>query len=163
MMYAAGKRKKAPSVIRGPISTPLEAVMLEIRKIAVNSATRTGYRLACTGMNWALPDVGVAGATATPCPGLWVSSLFFTSTTLTRGVAVAEMGYGRWFHPNPIRPVTVSVYSMPGRYAPSPSGDLHFGNLRTALLAWLFARHDGRDFFMRVEDIDEQRSTMESA
>lgn len=52
---------------------------------------------------------------------------------------------------------------MAGRYAPSPSGDLHFGNLRTALLAWLFARHDGRDFFMRVEDIDEQRSTMESA
>ena len=52
---------------------------------------------------------------------------------------------------------------MAGRYAPSPSGDLHFGNLRTALLAWLFARHDGRDFLMRVEDIDEQRSTMESA
>lgn len=50
-----------------------------------------------------------------------------------------------------------------GRYAPSPSGDLHFGNLRTAVLAWLFARSSGRDFYMRVEDIDTQRSSMESA
>lgn len=50
-----------------------------------------------------------------------------------------------------------------GRYAPSPSGDLHFGNLRTALLAWLFARNSGRQFFMRVEDIDSQRCSPESA
>lgn len=52
---------------------------------------------------------------------------------------------------------------MAGRYAPSPSGDLHFGNLRTALLAWLFARSEGKQFLMRVEDIDEQRSSKESA
>ncbi len=50
-----------------------------------------------------------------------------------------------------------------GRYAPSPSGDLHFGNLRTALLAWLFARGAGRAFYLRVEDIDTQRSSPESA
>lgn len=50
-----------------------------------------------------------------------------------------------------------------GRYAPSPSGDLHFGNLRTAVLAWLFARSTGRQFLMRVEDIDTQRSSLESA
>ena len=50
-----------------------------------------------------------------------------------------------------------------GRYAPSPSGDLHFGNLRTAVLAWLFARSTGRQFLMRVEDIDSQRSSLESA
>ncbi|WP_087116974.1 tRNA glutamyl-Q(34) synthetase GluQRS [Corynebacterium urinipleomorphum] len=50
-----------------------------------------------------------------------------------------------------------------GRYAPSPSGDLHFGNLRTAVLAWLFARQSGRKFYMRVEDIDSERSSMESA
>ena len=50
-----------------------------------------------------------------------------------------------------------------GRYAPSPSGDLHFGNLRTALLAWLFARSTGREFYIRVEDIDTQRSSQESA
>ena len=41
-----------------------------------------------------------------------------------------------------------------GRFAPSPSGDLHIGNLRTALLAWLFARSTGRDFLMRIEDLD---------
>ncbi|AGS33745.1 glutamyl-tRNA synthetase [Corynebacterium maris DSM 45190] len=50
-----------------------------------------------------------------------------------------------------------------GRYAPSPSGDLHFGNLRTAVLAWLFARSTGRAFLMRVEDVDTQRSSMDSA
>ena len=50
-----------------------------------------------------------------------------------------------------------------GRYAPSPSGDLHFGNLRTALLAWLFARSTGRRFVVRVEDIDKQRSSQEAA
>ena len=44
-----------------------------------------------------------------------------------------------------------------GRYAPSPSGDLHLGNLRTALLAWLFARSTGRRFLMRVEDLDRVR------
>ncbi len=44
-----------------------------------------------------------------------------------------------------------------GRYAPSPSGDLHLGNLRTALLAWLFARSSGRDFLMRIEDLDRAR------
>jgi glutamyl-tRNA synthetase len=44
-----------------------------------------------------------------------------------------------------------------GRFAPSPSGDLHVGNLRTALLAWLFARSTGRDFLLRVEDIDRVR------
>ena len=50
-----------------------------------------------------------------------------------------------------------------GRYAPSPSGDLHFGNLRTAVLAWLFARQSGRAFYLRVEDIDSERSSPESA
>ncbi|WP_405159484.1 tRNA glutamyl-Q(34) synthetase GluQRS [Nocardia sp. NBC_01499] len=44
-----------------------------------------------------------------------------------------------------------------GRYAPSPSGDLHVGNLRTALLAWAFARSTGRRFLIRVEDLDRVR------
>lgn len=44
-----------------------------------------------------------------------------------------------------------------GRYAPSPSGDLHIGNLRTAVLAWLFARHSGRDFLIRMDDLDRVR------
>lgn len=45
-----------------------------------------------------------------------------------------------------------------GRYAPSPSGDLHLGNLRTALLAWMMARKDGGSFVMRVEDLDRVKA-----
>lgn len=45
-----------------------------------------------------------------------------------------------------------------GRYAPTPSGDLHLGNLRTALLAWLFARSTDRRFLIRVDDLDPDRS-----
>jgi glutamyl-tRNA synthetase len=44
-----------------------------------------------------------------------------------------------------------------GRYAPSPTGELHLGNLRTALLAWLFARSAGSPFLIRIEDIDRER------
>jgi glutamyl-tRNA synthetase len=44
-----------------------------------------------------------------------------------------------------------------GRYAPSPTGELHLGNLRTALLAWLFARSSGRRFLLRIEDLDPAR------
>lgn len=44
-----------------------------------------------------------------------------------------------------------------GRYAPSPTSDLHVGNLRTAVLAWLFARSTGRDFRLRIEDLDTDR------
>ncbi|WP_193105174.1 tRNA glutamyl-Q(34) synthetase GluQRS [Brachybacterium sp. FME24] len=44
-----------------------------------------------------------------------------------------------------------------GRYAPSPSGDLHLGNLRTAILAWVLARRSGRAFHLRVEDLDRVR------
>lgn len=47
---------------------------------------------------------------------------------------------------------------MRGRYAPSPTGALHLGNLRTALLAWLFARAAGGRFVLRIEDLDLPRS-----
>ncbi|MEA2412370.1 MAG: glutamyl-tRNA synthetase [Thermoleophilaceae bacterium] len=46
---------------------------------------------------------------------------------------------------------------MTGRFAPSPTGDLHLGNLRTAVLACLFARYGGGRFLMRVEDLDRGR------
>lgn len=46
---------------------------------------------------------------------------------------------------------------MRGRFAPSPTGVLHLGNLRTALLAWLFARSAGSSFLIRVEDLDAGR------
>ena len=44
-----------------------------------------------------------------------------------------------------------------GRYAPSPSGDLHLGNLRTAILAWAMARRGAKPFYLRVEDLDRVR------
>ena len=44
-----------------------------------------------------------------------------------------------------------------GRYAPSPTGDLHLGNARTALLAWLWARSQGGRILLRVEDLDAAR------
>jgi len=51
--------------------------------------------------------------------------------------------------------------SIDGRFAPSPTGPLHLGNLRTALIAWLFARSAGSRFVMRIDDLDPQRSRPE--
>jgi glutamyl-tRNA synthetase len=48
-----------------------------------------------------------------------------------------------------------------GRFAPSPTGPLHLGSLRTALVAWLFARSRAARFLVRVEDLDPQRSRRE--
>lgn len=48
-----------------------------------------------------------------------------------------------------------------GRFAPSPTGPLHVGNLRTALLAWLYARVDGGRFLVRIEDLDPVASREE--
>lgn len=52
--------------------------------------------------------------------------------------------------------------SPAGRFAPSPSGELHVGNLRTAILAWLFARSSGRKFLLRIEDLDRARAGAEA-
>ncbi|MEE9913667.1 MAG: glutamate--tRNA ligase [Deltaproteobacteria bacterium] len=48
------------------------------------------------------------------------------------------------------------------RFAPSPTGYLHIGGARTALFNWLFSRHHGGEFILRIEDTDQQRSTDES-
>lgn len=47
------------------------------------------------------------------------------------------------------------------RFAPSPTGELHLGGARTALFNWLFARHHGGNFHLRIEDTDKQRSKEE--
>src|SRR5919198_1741944 len=47
------------------------------------------------------------------------------------------------------------------RFAPSPAGSLHVGGARTALFNWLFARHEGGKFLLRIEDTDKARSTDE--
>ncbi|MGV8056540.1 MAG: glutamate--tRNA ligase [Smithellaceae bacterium] len=46
------------------------------------------------------------------------------------------------------------------RFAPSPTGELHVGNARTALFNWMFARHHGGDIILRIEDTDESRSAL---
>ena len=48
------------------------------------------------------------------------------------------------------------------RFAPSPTGMLHVGGVRTALFSWLYARHVGGKFLLRVEDTDRERSTQEA-
>jgi len=48
------------------------------------------------------------------------------------------------------------------RFAPSPTGMLHIGGARTALFAWLYARHMGGEFVLRIEDTDRERSTDEA-
>jgi glutamyl-tRNA synthetase len=48
------------------------------------------------------------------------------------------------------------------RFAPSPTGMLHVGGVRTALFSWLYARHSGGKFILRVEDTDRERSTDEA-
>jgi glutamyl-tRNA synthetase len=55
--------------------------------------------------------------------------------------------------------------TLPGvvtRFAPSPTGYLHIGGARTALFNWLFARHHGGKFLLRIEDTDKARSTKEA-
>jgi len=48
------------------------------------------------------------------------------------------------------------------RFAPSPTGMLHIGGARTALFSWLYARHHGGEFVLRIEDTDRERSTDEA-
>ncbi len=55
-----------------------------------------------------------------------------------------------------------TLSSVRVRFAPSPTGALHIGGVRTALFNWLFARHHGGKFILRIEDTDQTRSTDES-
>ena len=52
--------------------------------------------------------------------------------------------------------------SVRTRFAPSPTGVLHLGSVRTALFCWLYARHCGGRFILRIEDTDRERSTPEN-
>ena len=52
--------------------------------------------------------------------------------------------------------------SIRTRFAPSPTGHVHIGNIRAAIFNWLFARHEGGQFLLRIEDTDRERSTPEA-
>ena len=87
------------------------------------------------------PDVGIEWPQDSSC-----SSPSATATAPTLAEIADEL------------PFTVrAVSAADGRYAPSPTGTLHLGNLRTALLAWLFARSAGGRFLVRMEDLDPGR------
>ncbi len=58
-------------------------------------------------------------------------------------------------------PAIIPFVTIRTRFAPSPTGALHLGNARTALFAWLFARHHGGKFILRIEDTDAERSKPE--
>jgi glutamyl-tRNA synthetase len=60
---------------------------------------------------------------------------------------------------NPRLSATVPPREVVTRFAPSPTGFLHIGGARTALFNWLFARHHGGRFLLRIEDTDKARST----
>ena len=51
----------------------------------------------------------------------------------------------------------VKMSKVRTRFAPSPTGRMHVGNLRTALYAYLIAKHEGGDFMLRIEDTDQER------
>ncbi len=48
------------------------------------------------------------------------------------------------------------------RFAPSPTGYLHIGGVRTALFCWLFSRRHGGQFILRIDDTDQQRNVEEA-
>ena len=52
--------------------------------------------------------------------------------------------------------------SIRTRFAPSPTGNVHIGNIRAAIYNWLFSRHEGGEFLLRIEDTDLERSTPEA-
>jgi glutamyl-tRNA synthetase len=60
-----------------------------------------------------------------------------------------------------MKPTSDYVVPIRVRFAPSPTGHLHIGGLRTALFNWLFAKHNGGIFLVRIEDTDRDRSTQE--
>ena len=58
-------------------------------------------------------------------------------------------------------PVGGDTVGVAGRFAPSPTGDLHLGNLRTGVISWLAARSRGDDFIVRMEDLDRHQSSID--
>lgn len=63
---------------------------------------------------------------------------------------------------HPQNPMTQNSQPFRTRFAPSPTGFLHIGGARTALFAWLIARHSRGQFILRIEDTDQERSTQAS-
>src|SRR5689334_24764477 len=63
-----------------------------------------------------------------------------------------------WYHARPDARLAI-LMTVVTRFAPSPTGMLHLGGVRTALFSWLYARRMGGKFILRIEDTDRERST----
>ena len=61
--------------------------------------------------------------------------------------------------PEKMTSASCKISGVVTRFAPSPTGYLHIGGARTALFNWLFARHHGGKYLLRIEDTDRVRST----
>src|ERR1700761_3406186 len=61
----------------------------------------------------------------------------------------------------PHAPTESNAMTVTVRFAPSPTGYLHVGNMRLAIINWLFARREGGRFWLRMDDTDAERSTQE--
>src|SRR5215471_8712860 len=68
------------------------------------------------------------------------------------GYVKASLGYSTFMASSPVRT----------RFAPSPTGFLHIGGVRTALFNWLYARKHGGQYLLRIDDTDQQRNVAES-
>src|SRR6478735_3654914 len=79
---------------------------------------------------------------------------------LTRSIGAARQREARFSASNQeMTSATNKTKGVVTRFAPSPTGYLHIGGARTALFNWLFARHHGGQYLLRIEDTDKARST----
>lgn len=67
------------------------------------------------------------------------------------------------FKNNKKQEIMIVMSKVRTRFAPSPTGRMHVGNLRTALYTYLIAKHEGGDFILRIEDTDQERFVEGSA
>src|SRR5205823_5034887 len=72
------------------------------------------------------------------------------------------MAEGDLYSPYDFNESSINGMKVRVRFAPSPTGFLHIGGARTALFNWLYARHTGGTFILRIEDTDVARNTREA-
>ncbi len=166
-LQALQVRRRARLVPRLGLRLLRLGVLRASRRRPAGPPARLGRVHAATGAPGA---AGTSRSTPTPATCTWSSTA--AASTPARAASADRAGprasaarRATWPATPRASSATVrdhrAVPGTDGRFAPSPSGPLHLGNLRTALLAWLFARSQGARFLLRIEDLDPQRSRPE--